>query len=370
MKLLLPVGVLLFAAGFCCCGGDFEKVLREAGIDIPTTAPADGRAMSTVAANERVQILEIATDDAYYTDRATMVGVTCTTDGESTHQGEAWHGGSLKDCDNGSTYYFYKAAYLDLGPAPAVAGTLVPAIPGLRATRPLPSGTRVKILDVHAEDAFSSDRSTIMGKTCRLDGESSLKDVEWHGGQVNCDDASSYYFYKAAYEELAGGTVSTTPVPAGVVTWALPAGSRVRVADIATDDAYYADKATIVGKLCTLSEESTFKDGMWHGGNVNCDDASTYYFYKAAYELTGGAVAVAAPPPNALNYSLPKGTRIVIADVATDDAYFADKSSMIGKRCTMDEQSVLRDVYWHGGQVLCDDGSSYYFYKGAFQAGG
>ncbi|MSQ02459.1 MAG: hypothetical protein EXR71_11300 [Myxococcales bacterium] len=367
MKLLLPVGVLVFAAGFCCCGGDLETVLREAGIDIPNAGATDGRVMFPVPGNERVQILEVASDDAYYTDRDTIVGLTCTTDGESTHQGEGWHGGSVKDCDNGNTYYFYKAAYLDQGPAPAVA--VVPALPGLRATRPLPSGARVKVLDVHAEDAFFVNRTTITGKTCRLEGESTLNDGEWHGGQVYCDDGSSYYFYKAAYEELAGGTVSTTPVPAGVVTTSLPAGSRVRIADVASDDAYFPDKATIVGKLCTLSEESSFKDGMWHGGNVNCDDASSYYFHKAAYELSGG-VAPAAPPPNALDYSLPKGTRIIIADVATDDAYSATKSGMIGKRCTMDEQSVLRDVYWHGGNVVCDDGSSYYFYKGAFQAGG
>ncbi len=366
MKLLLPVGTILFAAGVCCCGGDLEKVLEEAGLDVGGV-PADGRVMFSVPGNERVRVVDLSSEDAYYTDKSTIVGITCTTDGPSTYNGDGWHGGSVKDCTNGTTYYFYKAAYVDMGPAPAPASL---AIPGTRATRPLPSGGRVKILDVHSEDAYYADRATIIGKACRLDGESSFKDVEWHGGQVYCDDGSSYYFYKAAYEDLGGGAVPVaTGMPPGAVTYSLPSGSRVTIADVAPDDAYYADRMTIIGKVCTLGEASSFKDGYWHGGSISCDDGSSYYFYKAAYLLSGAAPAVTVPP-GALTYSLPNGTRVVIADIAADDAYFSSKSGMIGKRCTMGEQSILRDTYWHGGQVYCDDGSSYYFYKAALQAGG
>ncbi len=383
MKLLLPVATVLLAAGFCCCGGDFEKVLKEAGIDPGlSTPPADGRAMFAVAAGHQVRVSEISSEDAYYADRASIEGQICVTDGASTYNGDGWQGGSVKDCGNGSTYYFYKAAYVDLGAAPAVAvptGSLVPAIPGLRATRALPNGTRVKVLDIHADDAYYSDRSTMLGKLCTLTEESSFKDAEWHGGGVSCDDGSTYYFYKAAYEEqvaaarpAGGGGAAAAAGVAGVATYPVPSGSRVKIADIHSEDAYYSTRSSIIGKICTLDEESSFKDGSWHGGPAHCGGES-YYFYKAAYTVlgSGGGAAAVAPDAGALpgrhiKRSIRAGRRFKIADIATDDAYYADRATMIGKICTAGEQSTFRDPEWHGGQVSCDDGSSYYFYKAAY----
>lgn len=70
---------------------------------------------------------------------------------------------------------------------------------GVRATQSVPKGSVVKIVDVHSEDAYYSDRSNIIGKTCTLGDDSSFKDGEWHGGSVECG-TDSYYFYKAAYQ--------------------------------------------------------------------------------------------------------------------------------------------------------------------------
>jgi hypothetical protein len=383
VKLLLPVAGVLLAAGLCCCGGDFEKVLREAGIDPGSSvSSADGRSMFAVPADHQVRISDLSTEDAYYSDRSTIVGQICVTDGASTYNGDGWQGGSVKDCGNGSTYYFYKAAYVDLGAAPVTVAppvSLVPAIPGLRATRSLAKGTRVKLLDIHSEDAYYSDRSTMLGKLCTLGEDSSFKDGEWHGGSTSCDDGSSYYFYKAAYEEQASAarpTPTVSATPSGVATYSVPSGTRVKIADIHSEDAYYSTRSEIIGKTCTLDEDSSFKDGKWHGGPAHCGGDS-YYFYKAAYTVLGGggggtaAVAPAAAAPAALSgrrikRAVREGRRFKIADIATDDAYYADRGGMIGKVCTAGELSTFREPQWHGGSVSCDDGSSYYFYKAAY----
>jgi hypothetical protein len=378
VKLLLPVATVTLAAGFCCCGGDFEKVLREAGIDPGSSVDlADGRATFAVPSGHQVRITDVSTEDAYYADRAAIIGQICVTDGASSYNGDGWQGGSVKDCGNGSTYYFYKAAYVDLGAAPAAA--VVPGVaaaPGIAATVSLPNGSRVKILDIHSEDAYYADRASMIGVLCTLGEDSSLKDVMWHGGSVSCDNGGSYYFYKASYEAQGAAAAAVTPsapsaAPSGVATYPVPSGSRVKIADIHSEDAYYSTRSSVIGKTCTLDETSSFKDGSWHGGPAHCGGES-YYFYKAAYTVLGdggGGSATAAPAAaggRQIKRSIREGRRFKISDISTEDAYYNDRSGIIGKVCTAQEQSTFREPNWHGGSVSCDDGSTYYFFKAAY----
>ena len=98
---------------------------------------------------------------------------------------------------------------------------------------------------------------------------------------------------EAAYTVLGsgGGAAAVAPdagaLPGRHIKRSIRAGRRFKIADIATDDAYYADRATMIGKICTAGEQSTFRDPEWHGGQVSCDDGSSYYFYKAAYAPLG-----------------------------------------------------------------------------------
>lgn len=197
MKLALPVAFIVFAAGACCCcGGDSLEDFDPAELGLPATPAvgASGSASAPVPANEKVRVVSVHSEDAYYSDRAKIEGRECVTSAETTLN-DGYHGGSIT-CGSDS-YYFYKVELVDLGAAPAAPSS---AVAGTRAKESLPSGTRVKILDVAADDAYYSDRTTIIGKLCTLQEASSFKDGEWHGGSITCDDASSYYFYKAAYE--------------------------------------------------------------------------------------------------------------------------------------------------------------------------
>ena len=116
MKLFLPASfIVLAASACCCCGSDMQEMLEKQGIDVPS----------------------------------------------------------------------------ELG-TPVVST-------GVRATQLVTKGSVVKVVDIHSEDAYFSDKANIIGKTCTLDENSSFKDGEWHGGPVHCG-TDSYYFYKAAYQ--------------------------------------------------------------------------------------------------------------------------------------------------------------------------
>ena len=144
---------------------------------------------------------------------------------------------------------------------------------------------------------------------------------------------------------------------------------NVSVLDISSEDAYYSDKATIVGKRCVTQEETSFKDGGWHGGSVNCPDGSSYYFYKAALADNGatagggGRGGGGAPAAGIAYASVPSGTRVKLLEVSSEDAYFSDKATIVGKHGVTEEATSLKDGGWHGGSIRCNDGSSYYFYK-------
>lgn len=211
MKVLLPLAGFFFAAGSlcCCCGdlGDFNpeefgiKVPdQELSIDVGTPPSVSGSAMAPIAASRKVTVLDISSEDAYFSDKATIVGKACVTQEETSFKDGGWHGGSVS-CLDGSTYYFYKAALSDSGIT--VTGALsVPTGGGAApaagiAYQSVPSGTRVEIVDVATDDAYHSDRATIVGKHCVTEEATSFKDGSWHGGSIRCNDGSSYYFYKA-----------------------------------------------------------------------------------------------------------------------------------------------------------------------------
>ena len=370
MKFLLPTLGLFAASSFCCCGSLIEQLEKLSG-----KAPTDGRVMVPLPANELVRIVDIDSSDAYFGDKVSLVGRACTLDTASNYEGDGWQGGAAH-CGTDS-YYFARVAYQDMGPAPVPVVTPVPTPVdggGLgtrgrgagtgRATGSLPAGEHVKILDISPEDAYYQDRATVIGLSCTLTDASTDNGDGWQGGAATCDGGTSYYFFKAAYQDLGAGTA---PVADGRIDHQVPAGARVKVIDIATDDAYYSDKASIVGKLCTLSEASSFKEGGWQGGQVSCDDGVSYYFYKAAYGVAGDG-ALADSGGRRARKSLPKGTRVKVVDVDPEDAYYSDRAGIIGKTCSLDEDSSFKDGGWQGGPVHCTDGSDYYFYKAAYQA--
>lgn len=59
----------------------------------------------------------------------------------------------------------------------------------------------------------------------------------------------------------------------------IPKGTRFKVLEVPSDDAYYSDRDDIEGQTGTTTAELTLEDG-YTGGSLVLDNGKSYYFYK------------------------------------------------------------------------------------------
>ena len=134
-----------------------------------------------------------------------------------------------------------------------IPDNIAPEVPssGARATQMVPKGSVVKVVDVHSEDPYFSDKVNFIGKTCTLVGDSRVVDGEWHRGLVTCG-TDFYYFFKAAYEVISAVAAEVEAAPAGPPkpltleemmrkakeqgAAAVPAGATVPIVDVHSEE--------------------------------------------------------------------------------------------------------------------------------------
>ncbi len=364
-----------------CGGGDyyFYKAalipMAGAAATPPKAAPrattSTGGALTyDLPADVEVRITEISPEDAYYPGKE-MIGLICTTGQGMSHNGGGFHGGPMV-CDDGGAYYFYKAA-LVAADSSVATGTASGSAQDLGDK--VANGTGVTIVDIHADDAYVGSKGSYIGLNCTVSGDLHRNDGLWYGGGMDCPGGSMYFYKVQVARGSAAPAATKAPAPAAPVSSAgrasgpVAKGAKVKLVDLSSEDAYYADKAGIVGKSCTATDALTDHGGGWYGGPIACEDGSDYYFYKVGIS-TGAASAPATAGARDLTASVPAGTPVVIKDISSEDAYYADRSGIIGKTCAPGEASTYYTGGWHGGPFACTDGSSYYFYKAALTSVG
>ncbi len=65
---------------------------------------------------------------------------------------------------------------------------------------PIPSGTRVSLIAIHQDDAYSgSEFEADLPITGTVDGDLHVNEDCWAGGGFDADSGDSFYFYKAAF---------------------------------------------------------------------------------------------------------------------------------------------------------------------------
>lgn len=136
-------------------------------------------------------------DDAYATGglseplpvrgAATGQGLTLTED--------CWYGGEFTSTE-GTPYYFYKAAFSE-GGASVEARPEVSCPAG--ALEAVPPGTSLRVLKVHPDDAYFSDRSRYEGRLGVAPKGLELQEGCFFSGEVTIGNGEAeLYFYKAA----------------------------------------------------------------------------------------------------------------------------------------------------------------------------
>lgn len=159
----------------------------------PGTCPSTATTKSSIPGGARVTLIDLHPDDAYYSMKSTMIGLSGKVDGDLHSNDKCWMGGGFT-ADNGSYYYFYKAAFTE-GSASAVSGGAKPH--GIRFMGgSVADGARFVIVALHPDDAYYPDRATLKGKACRAVGNLPSQGPGWYSGQARCDDGTEPYFYK------------------------------------------------------------------------------------------------------------------------------------------------------------------------------
>ncbi|MFN7143001.1 MAG: hypothetical protein ACK4YP_04445 [Myxococcota bacterium] len=256
-------------------------------------------AADDVAPGATVLIKKVSRQDAFFYQRKSLIGLLCAVEADGLHsQGKGkWVGGSVT-CVDGQNYYFYKVAveegYFGVDYAGITGHALGEAVV---SDSPWQVGARVQITGISPDDAHVQSAPGLVGQACTVKDApmESTGDV-WFSGQLKCDNGIDLYFYQVSVVAAGGApaavtttTTTTTAASAGSAApaAAYPAGKMVKIVDIAPSDLLHAEKATLIGRTCSVVESALVDTGDgWLAGRFFCDDGKSYQAFK---------VKVAAP---------------------------------------------------------------------------
>jgi len=355
---------------------------------LPSVAGAPPRVW--IPEGTRVRVFDIGPKDAWYKQRSNLSDLECVVGpGPLKPAKSTWFRGKVQ-CDDQREYVFLQVTFESLSTlAPTEEGCPIGAWIG----GPLPEGSRVRVLAPSSADAYYGTTDMI-GRTAtvaygELYGSGMSPKSCWFGGTLLLDDPSGYtpeyYFYQVAvgldskgtgapvypydtggYGGEAGYPYEEPPCPEGSFLGGTVAhGARVRLDDVHPEDAYYDTRFDLVGRMGTVDGDLHNNSGTcWFGGGVLGDDGVSYYFYKAAVTvLEPGEGAPSCAEGVATAATIPKGNRVKIVDVHTEDAYYGTRFSVIGQIGTTTEQLERMDGCWYAGPIRSDEGQDWYFFK-------
>lgn len=286
-----------------------------------------------------VVVTDIAPGDALARDRATLLGEVCAVGATPlSSSGDGWWKGTL-NCGNGNTY------------TPSAIAVVVP-------------GTSAQPRSVSASTIAQQ-----LGKSIRFPS----------AGTASAPPAAASAAAPEADPRLYPAR-APEPAPPEAIRRPIGAGEAVRIVGLSSQDAYYPDRGSVIGKTCYPTDHMSQNAEGWHGGPMRCWDGENYYFFMVALavdpthssvDLPTGSEGYAAPvSPFAEDdgLSLPAGTLadgtpVVIRGISEEDAFYNDRAEFIGKECRVTgDLHPQGDGDWFGGGLTCKK-KYYYFYK-------
>jgi hypothetical protein len=241
---------------------------------------------------------------------------------------------------------------------------------------PYPAEAYVRIVEIAENDAFHEDAPQLVGRDCRVQQAPLIpSDPGWWAGGLGCDNGSSYQFARVRVARLSSATVPS-----------VPERSEIVLRELAPDDSFFADQATLRGLTCVVSGQFTRTEGPFWGGPAECSDGMQYYFYKVAFEVADPAVApqdtaawLAGQPVESafvdpVSEDLPeveviprkrirRGRRVVIYGIADADAFAKYRDLLVGRICRVRKGPLEPSgPGYHSGTLSCD-GTNLLFYQ-------
>jgi hypothetical protein len=273
-----------------------------------------------IATGTTVRINGVGRKDAFWRFRDDLVGQVCVVgDPGLVRQSrgpfrDAYYSGALA-CPDDQGLYFYQVEIErgvfsdmvggtightlgDLGlEAPEAPPPAVPAGPELAvedASPPSawPVGARVRIRDLSVADANASRRAALVGQRCTVVEEAlAPTGGAWVSGALRCDDGVDYFFFQVALDPggdapaTASGAARTPSRKADgrLQGEPVPAGRMVRIVDVAPADRHHADRASLVGKTCSVIEGPLVPSvDSFYAGRLFCEGGASWQLYQVA----------------------------------------------------------------------------------------
>ena len=347
------------------------------------------------------KILEVPSDDSYYSSRKDIEGKTGVTTSEMTVDDNGYTGGSIKTSD-GSSYYFYKvklgkngtSSTLSSTPSKSSTTTSSSSKPVKFVTGTILKGTSLYLAEISPDDSYYSDRFDKIGKKGKVSKENmTMKEGGYYSGDFIYDDGSTAYFYKAKF--------SKEPVPALVKTieedtpskstydysgweylfggsgdsWTdaeldknISTGDKVEITALNEDDSYYDDKDDYIGKTGIAQSDLEYVDADGgYTGSIKLDNGDKPYFYlvklKKAKSSSSSSYSSSSSSSSGLPSSIAKSTKVVVTDLGTGDSFYSSKDKYTGKTGKVADGLTLQSGGYYSGKIIFDDGSDAYFFN-------
>lgn len=352
---------------------------------------------STIPKGTRFKVLEVPSDDAYYSDRNDIEGQTGTTTYELTLE-DGYTGGSLV-LDNGKSYYFYKVKIgksTSTAPSKTTVSTTTKTTSASTTTKTpkfvtgtIKKGTAVYLAEISEDDSYYRDRFDYVGKKGKpTKGDLTMKEDGWYAGDFAYDDGSTAYFYKVKFSKEPVAKLerpvedvkvdddydySSAPKKADVAEWDdavndedIKQGDKVKVTAVSPEDSYYDDRDEYVGQEGVAGDDLDYdSDNNGYGGTIELTDGSKPYFYLVKLKKIGGSSSTKKTTSGSSSSSktIAKGTKVIITDLSSDDSFYSDKGKYIRKKGKVAEGLNQQDGDFYSGKIIFEDGTDAYFYK-------
>lgn len=255
----------------------------------------------------------------------------------------------------------------------------------------IPRSSRVRVLGLHPDDAYSANPSAVVGRV-GVTTEPWTSDSCWYTGSFREANGEERYFFKVAVADASRTATTTGVIPCPPESYASSApladGTRVKLVSIHREDPRYPEWNQLIGLTGTISGH-TPRGGCWMSGVLATDSGievdlargalwrtSTAYVASSTGELTSPDPSVAAPVVADLSMDapvafdgprIPRGQRLRILAIDPDDAYYPEREDLEGLRCTSTEVLRRAEPGLFTGEVRCDDRRKRYFLKVSVQ---
>ena len=179
----------------------YDAMYGDSNKDEWTSAKND----EDIKEGDKVEVTAVSPDDSYYSDKDDYVGKKGIAGNDLTYDAnENGYGGTVK-LDGGDSPYFFLVKLKKLGSktnSTSSSKASTTTSKNINYGESIAKGTKVKVVDVDADDSFYSNKSTYIGKSGKVAEGLTHQGNGLYSGKIIFTDGTDAYFFKVSLKKL------------------------------------------------------------------------------------------------------------------------------------------------------------------------